>query len=677
MSAQEPATGLRLTFLAVVVGIMFLALFSRLWFLQVLAGERYEALAESNRVRPVVIEAPRGRILDRAGQELVKNRPALTVSGDRRLLLDGAGNPRDEHAEEVLANLEVVLDMSREDIVERLTSRKYSPFRPIPIKEDVEADVVLFINEHREHFRGVVTDTLPVRTYPEGTTAAHLLGYVREISPEELDARETLGYRLGDLFGVAGLEAVYEDWLRGEHGLRTYEVNANNVVQRPLANDPPVRGNDLQTTLDLDLQQDVERILLEGLRASRDEIHRASGSNLKSQAGSAIVLDPRNGEVLAMASYPTYDPSVFVGGLSQQDFNYVFDRENAYHKPALNRAIQGEYAPGSTFKIATGLGALRSGQITTSSTVNCPAVWGWGKRNWNSYSEGRMDLSRALMRSCDTFFYELVYNHWLKEERQEADEEQIDEIYQETARLYGFDSPLGIDLPDEKAGRIPDREWKQAFWELTRDQNCTKAEEAAPGTYARQLYSELCNEGFVWRGGDAVNMSIGQGDVLTTPLQIVAAYMAVANGGTVWTPHLGRQVLSPEGEVIWTYDPEPTSEVPFEPEWLDEIRRGLEDVVMEPRGTAHGAFIRGEQPFPLDEITVAGKTGTAEVGGKLPSAWFATYAPADDPRYVVVVSVEEGGGGSQTGAPIARRILEAAFDLPITPFENQLPAATD
>ena len=288
-----------------------------------------------------------------------------------------------------------------------------------------------------------------------------------------------------------------------------------------------------------------------------------------------------------------------------------------------------------------------------------------------------MDLARALMRSCDTFFYELVYNHWLKEEQQEADEKEIDEIYQETARLFGFDSPLGLDLPDEKSGRIPDRTWKQEFWELTKDSNCRRAEEAPQGTYERKLYSELCNEGFVWRGGDAVNMSIGQGDVLVTPLQVAASFMAVANGGKVWTPHLGREVLTPEGEVVWSYERKAASKVPFEPGWLDEIRSGLEDVVMEARGTANGAFIRGEEPFPLEEIPVAGKTGTAEVGGKLPTAWFASYAPADDPRYVVVVSVEEGGGGSQTGAPIARRILEAAFDLPITPFESQLPAATD
>lgn len=662
-SNGDTTPALRLTLLSAVVVVLFVALFSRLWFLQVLAGDRYVDLAESNAERFLVLEAPRGRILSAGGAELVHNRPAQTVSGDPRRLVNGAGAPADDAAAEVIRDVATVLGMSPEEVVEQLSSRRYSPFRPVPIREDVPPDVTLYLDEHREHFPGIVTETQPVRTYPHGALAAHVLGYTREVSDDQLASARYADHRLGDLVGGAGLEDTYEEWLRGEPGLRRLEVNAQGTVLGVVGTSPPQRGNDLVTTLDLDLQVAVERHLAEGIEASRSNLHGPTGRRLPAPAGAAVVLDPRDGAILAMASNPAFDPAVFVGGLQPQDYDYVFDPDDEvdHHKPILNRAIQGQYAPGSTWKIVSGWAALDEGQISPSTRLSCPAVWGWGKRNWNSRSEGAMDLATALMRSCDTFFYEVSYNHWLAEQRRLDAGQPPGEAYRIAGERFGFGSALGIDLPDEKPGRVPGRAWKRSYWEATRDGNCARAEQAAPGSYTHRLYRELCEDGWVWRGGDAANASIGQGDVLVTPLQLAAAFGAVANGGTVWQPHLADEVVAPDGRLQWQWEPRAVHRLRIADDHLAELRQGLEDVVMQPRGTAHGAFVRSG--FPLEQVAVAGKTGTAEVGGRFPTALFASYAPVDDPRFVVAVVVEQGGGGSQTAAPIASRILRSAFGL--------------
>jgi penicillin-binding protein 2 len=660
LATSDPSPALRLTFLTVIVVGLFLALFSRLWFLQVLAGDRYVELADTNRLRTVVTEAPRGRILDAEGQELVKNRPALTISAERQLLLDGNGDPRGEEAERVLDRLSELLQLERDEIIERLTSRRYSPFRAIPVAFDVAPEIVFTVREHQELFPGVVAEMLPVRTYPHGTLAAHMVGYLGEISEEELAAPEFADYRGGDLIGRGGLEEVYEPDLRGVEGQRILEVTAQNAVVEVISEREPQQGNDLVTTLDLDLQQAVERLLEDGILASRDEIHTASGRNLPSTGGSAIVLDPRDGSILAMASYPTFDPREFVGGVTQTYWAEITDPEN--FTPLFNRPIQAAHPPGSVFKTVTGAAYMEAGLVGPQSPLPCPSSWDLGGitfNNWNRANEGAMALSTALMRSCDTYFYELAYRQWQREQAQGGAEA---EILPTVAAKWGFGRQLGIDLPSERAGTIPGREWRREYWERNRDAYCRNAEELPSGTYGQQVNADLCQFGGLWRGGDAVNTSIGQGDVLTTPMQVAASYMAVANGGTVYRPHVGRAILDLDGQVVREIEPEVVSELGLDSTELAAIQDGLRRVVMEERGTARGAFTRGT-PFPLDEIPVAGKTGTAELKPKVPFAWFAAYAPADDPEYVVVVNVEEGGGGSQTAAPIARNILEHLFGI--------------
>lgn len=656
MAQNEPSSALRLTFLSVVVVVLFIALFSRLWFLQVLAGDRYAELAETNRVRIVVTEAPRGNILTADGTELVKNRPALTISAERQRLLDDAGEPRDERAEQVLDRLSSLLELEVAEIVERLSTRRYSPFRPVPIAFDVAPEIVFSVSENRELFPGVVAETLPVRTYPEGEFAAHLVGYLGEISESELGSEGFEDHRAGDLVGRGGLEQVYESDLRGRHGEKRYEVNAQNTVLDVISEREPVQGNDLRTSLDYDLQEATEQLLTEGIEDSRSFTHQASGRSLPSVGGSAVVLDPNDGSVLAMASYPTYDPREFIGGVSQDYWEEITDREN--HTPLFNRPISAEHPPGSVFKVVSGAAILQAG-ATPTTTVQCAPSYDVGTatfRNWSQRHEGPMNITAALRRSCDTYFYDLFYRQWQREQQAGGAEA---EILPRVAKSFGHGTQVGIDLPGERSGTVPGREWRLEYWERNRDTYCQKAEELDSGSYAQQINADLCQYGGVWRGGDAVNTSIGQGDVLATPLQVAAAYMGIANGGTVYSPRVADAVLDHDGEVVRDIEPEVHSELGLEDAELAAIQEGLRQVVHHERGTARGAF----SGFPLDRISVAGKTGTAELQPKVPFAWFAAYAPAEDPEVVVVVNVEEGGGGSQTAAPIARNILEDYFEL--------------
>lgn len=681
MSTSETSSVLRLTFLSVVVIALFLALLSRLWFLQVLAGDRYVELADTNRLRQVVTEAPRGDILASGGEQLVRNRPALAVSADRQALVDEDGDPLDAEAERVISRLALLLDLSEDSVLERLTSRRYSPFRPVPIAVDVTPEIAFSVREHQELFPGVTTETLPLRDHPYGTLAAHVVGYLNQISEAELDDERFADYRGGDLIGRAGVEAVYESWLRGIEGTRLLEVNAQNRVLDVLRETESTPGNDLVLSIDLELQAAVEHLLEAGMVASRD-IVRTDGRNLPSTAGSAIVMDV-DGAVLALASNPTYDPRKFVGGLSQDYADYLYNTPEV-PQPAVNRAIQGRYPPGSVFKTVSGAAGVESGQVGPSTLLPCPSSYTIGGntfRNWNASAEPAMPLSRALMRSCDTYFYDIAYRQWQTEQRQIAAADAssatgpgtttagaVTEVLAEVAHRFGFGRRLGIDLPSEATGYIPNRASKEQRWLDRRDRWCDQAEQSEPGSYVQLVLEDNCLYGGVWRGGDAVNTSIGQGEIETTPLQVATSYLAVANGGELLRPRVASRIVSPTGEILEEFGREVIGTLDLDAATLGALQQGLRSVVMEPGGTARGAF----SGFPLDQIPVAGKTGTAEQKPKVPYAWFVTYAPADDPQYVVVVSVEEGGGGSQTAAPIARNILEVIFGVvpaPLVEFE--------
>jgi penicillin-binding protein 2 len=626
-------TRLRLAFLGAIFASLIVTLALRLYFLQVLSTAEFTAGAERNQIRLVPEEPARGQILDRNGEVLVTNGMSLVVSIRRQELTT-------EQIQQVAERLSPVLNMPLEEINKRLEDRTLAAFTPVPVAENVPEDAVVYIREHQDEFPGVETKAQPTRVYPQGKRASHLLGYLGEILPEQVDDEryQELKYRPGAIIGRSGIEYAYEKELHGAEGLRKLEVDSSGEVRRVLGRVDPKKGLDLVTTIDARIQQVTEESLAQGIEKARTITHEESGKKYIAPAGGAVVMDPRNGEIIAMASFPDYDPGAFVGGITQAEYD-VLDKDPAI--PLLNRAIQAAYPPGSTFKTVTAAAALETGVAQTNQRYNCPGsvrIADRTFRNWKTTDSGMLTFNQAMADSCDTVFYDwgLQFYRSFRSDRTE--------ILQDYARRFGFGEKTGIEIPFERAGRVPDEGWlKRVNRELP---------EAFP--YA------------TWLPGYTINMSIGQGDVLATPLQLANSYAAIANGGVLHRPHLGLKFVdgSEEREVE---NPDGSRPVAINPATLQSIRSSLEAVTTV--GTAASTFANS----PLSSIGVAGKTGTAEIGGKQPYAWFAAYAPARDPQYVVAVMLEEGGHGGETAAPIARRILEGIFQLNLSEITPQAP----
>ncbi|MEX2555199.1 MAG: penicillin-binding protein 2 [Actinomycetota bacterium] len=644
----------RVRFRAAILGIVVLAmmsvLVSRLWFLQVLTGEQYAEAAVNNSVRLVWLEAPRGRILDRNGVELVKDRPSLAV-GLRR---DDLRDPKLRSL--VVGRLAKLLKIKAKDINARLNDKRVSPYRPAIIATDVAEPVIFEIREHAERYPGAETLVLPVRAYPKGNLAAHVLGYVGETTESELDRLRDKGYRLGDSIGRTGVERTYEDWLRGQPGIDKLEVNSSGIVLRSLGAQEAVPGHDVMLSLDAEVQEVAEEALYLGIQRARGRTFAETGESFLAPAGGVVVLDAQTGEVVAMASYPTFDPRRFVGGVSSDYFAALNDPKNSF--PLLNRAMQSAYPPGSTFKPFMAAAALESGVMSPSSTLPCTSSFEFGNRVFNNWTggSGNISLAQALVVSCDTVFYRLAANWWGKERANELAGKKVYEVMQDWTRRFGLGAVTKIDLPNEEDGRVPGRDYRRQIYDLNKVRWCDRFNKTGD-----VVYEDLCERGYLWRGGDAVNMSIGQGDVIATPLQMAVGYAAIANGGKVLRPHVGLTVKAADGTVEEEIKPQVLSRVKIDADNLNYIQRALEQVTL--RGTAVFPF-RG---WPLDEISVAAKTGSAEIAGKQPFSWFAAYAPANKPRYVVVSVVEQAGFGSQVSGPVVRRIMDKLFDLPLTP----------
>lgn len=643
----------RLTILTLLVVSLFIVLFARLWFLQVMAGDSYAQAAEGNTIRTLTLAAPRGQILDRTGEPIVVNRFARSISvqpsemGDRR--------------DEVMADLADLLGMTPEQVEAEAAANRDGPFRPAPIALDIPEEIEFYIHENRStRYPGVYLETIPLRDYPHGSLAAHLVGYTGQISAEQLEDADWEGYRSGDIIGWSGVESVYESDLRGIDGRRRLEVDSQSRIVNELSVEDPIPGADVYTTLDLGIQQITEEALAEGIEAARGVQDGGSGAGrggtFAAPAGAAVVVDSQTGGIVAMASFPTFVPSDFVGGVSTSTWEALSDPEN--HLPLINRAVQSSYPPGSVYKPITAGMALMEGYLSPDERVACPAEWVWNDfayPNWRDADAAHMTLAEALEDSCNTVFYELARRMFFDENRESSQEGVIRERLGEASAAWGLGTSLGIDLPSERSGVVPGREWKRDYWSVHSDTYCLKAETLPLGTYAQEVNAELCNEGWRWRGGDAVNMSIGQGDLQISPLQMAAAYGAIANDGVRMRPHVVGQVDSPDG-VTRVTEPEVIGELPLDDTALSVIQDGLQRVTSS--GTAADTFV--------GLSGIAGKTGTAEDRPRQPISWFSAYAPADEPRFAVTVMVEAGGGGSQTSAPIARRILEGVLNLPLT-----------
>lgn len=630
MSTYRQELKSRFAALGLIVLIMLAALLVRLWTMQVLQGESYAAQAENNRVREISLDAPRGRIYDRNGVPLVVNRASLAVSVDPsedgvRLLLvrsqnsDTDDDPTKRELEESFGSLADLLGMTPSEVWEKVSDTRVEALRPRIVALDVPIDVVSQLAERQTEFPAVEVSEIAVRQYPQGTVAAHVLGYTGEISEKEMAASESgSGYELGDIVGKTGAEAQYENVLQGDKGWRRIEVNASGKAQRVVSEQAPIPGRDIKLTIDIDVQRVAEQALTDAIA----EAHSQNYPNAK--AGAAVVLDLRNGEVIAMASAPTYDPSLFLGPISTATWETLTNKSSEY--PLNNRAIMSAYPPASTFKAVTGLAGLQYGITYENKTYTCRGRWTemgeqWLKWCWNHAGHGTISFRTGVEKSCDVVFYEIGYEFYKRKQ----------EELQAMSRSFGLGSKLGIDLPGEVRGRIPDAAWKKE-------------------------YNADYPEYQMWLPGDTVNMAIGQGDLLTSPLQIAAVYGALGNGGDVMTPHVMLEVLPGVGEDAKPYEPSVAASSDVSDANLAVMRRALVDVITQ--GTGKSAF-RGFG------VSVAGKTGTAQVAGKDDYAWFTALAPAADPQYAVAVVIEQGGGGGAVAAPAARQILAQLFGLKI------------
>ncbi len=639
---QKGAMVHRFTLFVMFLGALLAILVVRLWFLQVVQGDHYGVMAEGNRIREVSLEANRGNILDRNNDEMVINRQALSI------FVVPTEFEKLEDKEGEVARLAEMLDMDPGEILSMIQGEEVQPHKPVLIKKDVKPAVYFYIAERQIDFPWVQADEMPVREYPEGeeALAAHVLGYLGEISEEQLEALKEKGYRAGDIVGTSGVEAFYEDTLRGVDGKEIWEVDASGMPLQMLGKEERNPGRTVVLTIDKELQKVVEQALSEGMERARTYYDKEREKNYAATAGAALVLDPRNGEILAMASEPTFNLERFVGGIEEQQWEVLNDPAN--NAPLNNRAIVGQYPPGSTFKVVTAMAALQDLGVTAYTPFYCNHVFNRGefkdfpKTCWGTH--GNIDFINAIVQSCDVVFYDLGYSFYENRER----EGWVTRL-QDYSVLAGLGSQAGVDLPNEFEGRVPTPQWKWEFNQGNPD-------------YQR------------WYPGDTVNMAVGQGDILVTPLQLANVYAAIANGGPFFRPHVGKEILTWQGETVETITPaqigdltdkENTLNVYVDPANLGVVRSALTGVTWG-SGTAAGAFLG----FPLEQYPVAGKTGTAEIQDKQPCAWFACYAPANDPQYVVVVLIEEGGFGGALAAPVARRILEHLFGLP--PGQGQL-----
>jgi penicillin-binding protein 2 len=620
----EGRTAARVKLLALFVAVMFVALSTRLWFLQVLASEQYRSQASRNSVRLVEQPAQRGKIVDAQGRTLVGNRVSLTLLINRQRL---GGQEA-----VVLQRLSKLLNTPVWRLRHQLDNPQYYPFTPIPVAFDVKPGVRDYVGEYPELFRGVSVEELPVRTYPFGSLAAHVLGFTGQISPLQLKDPAFAGYGQNDLVGKDGVEQVYERYLQGTKGIKKLRVDASGRNLGPIGQtQEPVPGDTLHLTIDEKAQALAEGSLQLGMERARKFVDSSQGGLLKANAGAVVVMDPSNGAIVAMASSPTYDPRKFVGGITQQEFDKL--QASAADEPLFDRAIQGLYPPGSTYKPFVAASALDAGIANESSLYGCPADFtvpgdtsGQIFHNWTKSDLGSMTLAQALIQSCDTVFYKFGYEFY---QRSPAEPLQRD------LGTFGFGQPTLVDLPNEQPGVVPTLEW------LHRNHR------QDPKAFPRNI----------WYPGDDIQMAIGQGDTLVTPLQIATAFSAIANGGQICVPHVADEITAPGGgPPVEQIKSRCHGRLPFSSSQLTYIRNALTQVPIS--GTAAPAF----EGFPND-IWIAGKTGTAEVVGKQSYSWFAAMAGATQNKadYVVVALVEQGGHGATTAAPIVRRIVEGLY----------------
>lgn len=591
----------RLDVLAIIIILVFVALVSRLGYLQVIQGKYYGQKADGNRIRLAPIMAPRGMFYDRNGVPMVSNRPGFTVS-----LLPLTGPVPDE----IIAKVASILNITTEEIKKKL-SQHSGKFEPVRIKSDIGPDVVTKIEERRAELPGVVIEIQPIRNYVNNELAAHLFGYVSEINDVELEKSKAGEYNSGDIIGKFGLEKVYDRELRGVDGGNQVEVDVTGRPVNVLGRKEPIPGSNLTLTIDYKIQKAAEVAIDEQLTylQTKSEFRNA-------KAAAAIAMNPKTGEILAMVSRPAFNPNLFSGGISSKDWKLLNENPN---NPMDNKAISGEYPPGSTFKLVTGAAALELGKVTPEEKIlDTGKHWIIAKGNAEGEALGWINFKEALTKSDNVYFYEM------------GNRLGIDNL-EKYARMFGLGVVTGVKLQGESEGLVANQKYKE------------------------KVYGED------WYLSETFDAAIGQGFQLVTPLQVAVLMSEIANGGHRYRPYLVSKISSGKGETIKTFAPEEVGSIKLSDKTLGLIRESLRDVALE-GGTAGQAF----RDFP---VSIAGKTGTAENSHGSDHGWFIAYGPYEDPSIVVVVIVEQGGFGAGSAAPIARKIMEAAFNINQPPIE--------
>ncbi|HET6816184.1 MAG TPA: penicillin-binding transpeptidase domain-containing protein [Mycobacteriales bacterium] len=666
-------TRLRLVVLRVLIVSLVLTLLGRLWYLQVLAAPQYERAAADNQVRDIIATAPRGEILDDRGLAFARNRTALVVSVDRVALLR-----QHDGGVAVLQRLAQVLHVPYSDLHDRITlcgagglpegCWNGSPYEPIPVtqlKNDLNSTrLALQILERKEDFPGVTAALAAVRSYvkPDGAFATHLLGNLAPITADELKRlpQSEQDARRRDLVGRQGLEQEYDQWLRGSAGITQVAVDHLGAVTGTLKETPPQPGDNLVTSLDARVQASLEHALVGAVQHARQLGVQAYGGPADFAAG--VVLNAQTGHVVAMASYPTYDPSLWDGGRIDVKAYDRLRREPG--APLVDKAFSSAYSPGSSFKPISTSGLLRDGTASLSGAYPCGSSYSVGGRSFRNFegeAAGTIDLHRTLVISCDTVYYYLAYRDWLRDEGLVARHKKPVEGVQHMARAYGIGMPPGIDLPNATTGHIADRRNTLLQWKQTHRNYCIGAKRRKPGDILKAYDQEYCTDGWRFNAGLQLIEDIGQGSVLVSPLQLAVAYAAVANGGTVFEPRVGQAIVDPSGHVVKQLPAPVRGHLPLAKEQLDYIRNALYDVTTQ--GTGATAFAG----WPQDKFRVGGKTGTAEIGlnRSYTSPWFASFAgkTGQKPQFVCVITVDKGGVGGVVAAPAVRQVWDTVFGV--------------
>ena len=661
----------RLLILRILVLAMFAALLGRLFTVQVLGTDGWSAEAAKGRYKEVVVPATRGLLLDQAGRILVGNTSTIVVSINASVLSE-----LDDNGDSVLAKLAPILKTTASDLRDRITvcgteGAKRPPicwngtfYQPVPVAKNLDLDVAVRIMERQTDFPGVRAEVQSVRTIPTVLDAniAHILGYLGPVNEDELNSTKGKDQFLQrtDLIGRAGIEAQYDEELRGTPGVKTLQVDSTMAVIGTVAETAPKPGSYVVLNIDTALQKVVEV----QLQAALD---RAKQQGFAGDSGAAVVMDVTNGHILAMASAPTYDPKVWLNGVTSKEYDSLTsDDANA---PLMNRAIQGLYAPASTFKVITTVAAHNANVPLGNTIYPCPSSIKIGNRemhNHESNAYGNITVTRALEVSCNTVFYKIGYQMWLKDGGNTPKSRTKDAI-EKAAKALGLGAKTGVDLPSESRGRVGGRAFKTSQYEQYKDLWCYRAEVGYPdvaksdpsrAAYLKLLAKENCVDGGVFRGGDAANLAIGQGDTVVTPLQMASVYAAIANGGTVWTPQLAKAIVSADGKKIDVIKPKARKQVKLSTTLRQYLVNALEGVVTD--GTGRSPFYG----WPQQTVPIAAKTGSGEAGAdRDPTSWFASFGPTTQPKYVVVMTVSQGGTGALTSGPSVRRIWEALLGV--------------